>query len=108
MKDLLLTTLENSRVYTLAVAEAMPEKNYDSKPTESVWTFKELLHHIAYGIEWWNANNIKKVKTDWNPPATVKDKSDVVKYINRAYDDLKVTLEKATINDNIIFGFSST
>ena len=108
MKDLLLSTLENSRAYTLAVAEAMPEKFYDFKPEETVWSFKELLHHIAYGIEWWNANNIKKVKMDWNPTATEKDKANVVKYLNRAYDTLKVTVEKVDINDTSILGFSST
>lgn len=108
MKEQLLSTLENSRAYTLAVAEAMPEKHYDSKPTDSVWTFRELLHHIAYGIEWWNSNNIKKVKVDWNPPATEKDKASVVKYLGRAYDDLKATVEKLNINDATVLGFSST
>ncbi len=108
MKDLLLSTLENSRAYTLAVAEAMPEKFYDFKPEETVWSFKELLHHVAYGIEWWNANNIKKVKMEWNPPTTEKDKTSVVKYLNRAYDTLKATVDKVDINDTTILGFSST
>ena len=108
MKEQLLTTLENSRVYTLAVAEAMPEKFYDSKPAETVWSFKELLHHVAYGIEWWNDNNVKKVKTDWNPPPTKKDKAQLIEYLNRAYSTLKITVEKLNINDAIILGFSST
>jgi len=108
MKDLLLTTLENSRAYTLAVAEAMPENFYDFKPTEAVWSFRELLHHIAYGIEWWNANNIEKVKIDWNPPVTEKNKPSVLKYLDRVYDTLKTTVEKASINDTTILGFSST
>jgi uncharacterized damage-inducible protein DinB len=108
MKDQLLSTLENSRLYTLAVAEAMPEKFYDSKPTDSVWTFKELLHHIAYGIEWWNDNNIKKTKADWNPPKTEKDKIHVVNYLNRAYDTLKSTVENIEINDGSVLGFAST
>ncbi|MBI1769288.1 MAG: DinB family protein [Bacteroidetes bacterium] len=108
MKDLLLTTLENSRNYTLAVAEAMPSKFYDSKPTETVWSFRELLHHIAYGIEWWNDNNIKKIKTDWSPPATEKDKTNVINYINRAYDALRATVEKIKINNATVLGFLST
>src|SRR5258706_15148482 len=108
MKEQLLTTLENSRAYTLAVADAMPEKFYDFKPEETVWSFKELLHHIAYGIEWWNDNNIKKVEAEWNPPATEKDKTSVVKYLNRAYDTLKATVEKVDINDATILGLSST
>ena len=108
MKDVLLSTLENSRSYTLAVAEAMPENFYSFKPEETVWSFKELLHHIAYGIEWWNDNNIKKIKAEWNPPATERDKTSVVKYLNRAYDGLKATVEKMNINDTTILGFSST
>ena len=108
MKEQLLTTLENSRVYTLAVAEAMPEKFYDSKPAETVWSFKELLHHVAYGIEWWNDNNVKKVKTDWNPPPTKKDKAQVIEYLNRAYNTLKTTVENLNLNDTLILGFSST
>ncbi len=108
MKEQLLTTLENSRAYTLAVAEAMPEKFYDSKPAETVWSFKELLHHVAYGIEWWNDNNVKKVKTDWNPPPTKKDKAQVIEYLNRAYNTLKTTVENLNLNDTLILGFSST
>jgi uncharacterized damage-inducible protein DinB len=95
-------------VYTLAVAEAMPEKFYDARPSDSVWTFKELLHHVAYGIEWWNDNNIKKVKVDWNPPVTVKDKAAVMSYLNRAYDTLRSTVEKLTISDAAVLGFTST
>jgi uncharacterized damage-inducible protein DinB len=108
MKDLLLATLENSRVYTLAVAEAMPEKFYDFKPQETVWSFKELLHHIAYGIEWWNANNIRKVKIDWSPTATGNDKISLEKYLSSAYYTLKATVEKMDINDITIPGFFST
>jgi uncharacterized damage-inducible protein DinB len=108
MKEQLLTTLENSRVYTLTVAEAMPEQFYDFKPTDAVWTFKELMHHVAYGIEWWNENNVKKIKVDWSPPATGKDKKAVVHYLNRAYDTLKSTIESVKINDPTVLGFVST
>jgi uncharacterized damage-inducible protein DinB len=108
MKDQLLTTLENSRAYTLAVAEAMPEKSYDFKPGESVWSFKELLHHVAYGMEWWTANNIKKVKMDWEPIATKKDKQEVIAYLNKAYDIVKETIKSQGVNDAVVLGFSST
>ena len=55
-----------------------------------------------------NANNIEKVKIDWNPPVTEKNKPSVLKYLDRAYDTLKTTVEKASINDTTILGFSST
>ncbi|GHM98909.1 hypothetical protein WSM22_03990 [Cytophagales bacterium WSM2-2] len=108
MKEQLLKTLENSRAYTLAVAEGMPEKNYSFKPIESVWNFGELLNHIAYGIEWWTANNIKKTKVDWNPPANKEGKKQIVEYLNSAYDTLKATVHKEDVNEVIILGFSST
>jgi hypothetical protein len=47
MEERLLLTLENSRIYTLQVAEAMPETSYDFKPTGAGWNFGELVDHIA-------------------------------------------------------------
>jgi hypothetical protein len=49
MKEQLSATLQNSRTYTLAVAEAMPADAYNFKPKGAGWNFRELLHHIAYG-----------------------------------------------------------
>ena len=68
MKDQLLSTIENSRKYTLQVAEAMPDKDYHYKPAGAGWDFGELLNHIAYGIHWWEDNYIKGNKTEWSPP----------------------------------------
>ena len=58
MTEHVLSTLDNSRKYTLAVADAMPESGYNTRPSEEVWDFRELLHHIAYGIQWWEDNYI--------------------------------------------------
>ena len=52
MKEQLLAIVETSRNYTLAVAEAMPDATYNFKPAGAGWNFIELMHHIAYGIEW--------------------------------------------------------
>ena len=68
MENLFITALQNSENYTMAVAEAMPEKDYHAKPVETVFSFDELINHIAYGIEWWTDNYIKKTETAWNPP----------------------------------------
>lgn len=108
MKEQLLTTLENSRNYTLAVAEAMPANLYNSRPTESIWSFKELLAHIAYGIQWWNDNHIKKVQTEWDPPGVKNSKKQIVESLNQAYTSLKDTISKASVNDDIINGFHAT
>ena len=47
MKEQLAATLENSKNYTLAFAELMPEKDYNFKPVDTVWNFREQLHHLV-------------------------------------------------------------
>jgi uncharacterized damage-inducible protein DinB len=108
MKEQLLTTLENSRNYTLGVANAMPATGYDFKPAKDVWTFGELMNHIAYGIEWWEANFIKGKKTDWNPPAAKNDKASGIQNLTKAYDALKATISINKMDDNAVKGFHST
>jgi len=39
MKEQFEVTLENSKNYTLAVANAMPEKDYHFKPAGAGWDF---------------------------------------------------------------------
>jgi uncharacterized damage-inducible protein DinB len=108
MKEILLSLLENSRGYTLAVAEAMPVNLDNFKPAADVWSFREQLHHIAYGIEWWKDNYVKGIKTSWEPPATSKSRKEAISYLNQAYDSLKDTVSAATMNDDRVKGFFAT
>lgn len=108
MKEQLLSTLENSKNYTMAVAEAMPDKLYDTRPVETVWTFRELMHHIAYGIQWWEDNYVKGNKTDWEPPAVKKDKKQVIVYLEQAYASLKDTVCKDKLSEEAVNGFYAT
>ncbi len=43
---------EQSKAYTLAIAESMPEEQFLFKPTEEMMSFAEQLMHIALVIEW--------------------------------------------------------
>ncbi|NII29108.1 DinB family protein [Pseudoflavitalea sp. X16] len=108
MQAPLIKTLQNSRNYTLQVAEAMPEKLYDSKPAGAGWNFREQLHHIAYGIQWWENNYMKGNKTDWQPPATKKNKKEIMAYLNEAYDGLQQTLEQGKLSADAVQGFHAT
>jgi uncharacterized damage-inducible protein DinB len=90
------------------VAEAMPEKKYNTKPTDGVWNFGELMHHIAYGIAWWKDNYVKGVSTELNPPAAKTNKKQVIDYLNQSYDDLKATISNGKLNDAAIKGFYAT
>lgn len=108
MNEQLLSTLENSKNYTLAVADAMPANEYASKPVKDIWSFGELMNHIAYGIEWWEANFIKGKKTDWNPPVVKNDKDACIKNLTQAYEALKVTISVVKPDENVVNGFHST
>lgn len=108
MKEQLAATLENSKTYTLAIAELMPEKDYHFKPTDSVWNFGEQLHHIAYGIQWWQDNFIKGNKVAWDQPPAITNKRDVIAYLNKAYESLKDTISKGKLTDDAVKGFYAT
>ena len=107
MKEL-LTTLENSRNYTLSVAQAMPENSYDFKPTEAVWNFRELLHHMAYGIQWWEDNYIKGNKVAWDQPPAKSNKQEIIRYLTKAYDSLNATISGQKLTAEAIKGFHAT
>lgn len=108
MKDQLLSTIENSRKYTLQVAEAMPDKDYHYKPEGAGWDFGELLHHIAYGIHWWEDNYIKGNKTEWAPPPAKTSKKDVVAYLTKAFDSLQKTVKGQTLDEQLGYGAHAT
>ena len=108
MKEQLLSTLENSKTYTLAVADAMPEKMYGTKPCKDVWDFRELLNHIAYGIQWWEANYVKGNKIEWAPPQAKSNKKETADYLIDAYLSLQNTLKSSTLDDEKIRGFFAT
>jgi uncharacterized damage-inducible protein DinB len=108
MNDTLLTTLETSKHYTRAVAEAMPENNYAFKPTGAGWNFGELIDHIAYSITWWEDNFVKGKKTDWNPSSPNKNKKRSLEQIEEAYAGLKSTLQKGKFSEEAAKGFHAT
>jgi len=108
MKEQLIATLENSRNYTLRVAEAMPENSYTFKPNGGGWNFMELLHHIAYGIQWWEDNYVKGKQTPWDQPKDIGGKQEIIAYLNKAYDSLKHTVGRQQLNDTVSQGFHAT
>ena len=108
MKEQLLALLENSRNYTMAVANAMPANNYQVRPVESVWDFGELLQHVAYGIQWWEDNYIKGNKADWNPPITKPGKNETLEALEKAFASLKKTVNSSKLDNGAVDGFYAT
>lgn len=108
MKAQLITTLENARHYTMAVATIMPEADYEFKPVETVWNFRELLHHIGYGIYWWQDNYIKGIESPWAPPAVTPSREETLAYLEKAFAGLEATLNGMTLTDDAVKGFHAT
>ncbi|MBC9931559.1 DinB family protein [Chitinophaga qingshengii] len=108
MKKRLLEKLENARQYTLSVANAMPADSYTYTPDAAIWSFNELLHHIGYGIMWWNENYMLQQQADWNPPTVTKDPAATKAYLSECFDALQQSVEKATPDEKIIDGFYAT
>lgn len=108
MKKHIQSTLDISKNYMLAVADAMPEKLYSFKPTNEVYTYNELINHIAYGIQWWEANYIKLKETKWDPSSAKANKKETIKYLQQCFDALQESLNSAKLNDEIVKGFYST
>ncbi|PWT75244.1 MAG: hypothetical protein C5B59_09450 [Bacteroidetes bacterium] len=108
MKENLLTTLENSRTYTMQVAESMPAEAYSFKPMGAAWEYRELLHHLAYGIQWWEDNYVKGKKTDWNPAPAKGKKKEIMDSIQNAYDSLRETVMDSKESQHLFAGFHAT
>jgi uncharacterized damage-inducible protein DinB len=108
MKKHIQSTLEISKNYMLAVAEAMPENSFDFKPTNDVYTFNELINHISYGIQWWEANYIKLKETKWDPPSAKANNQETIKHLQLCFDALQESLNNVKLNDEIVKGFYST
>lgn len=108
MKTQLLKRIHDSRQYTLSVAEALPEKNYDSVLVNGSWSFVELMNHIAYGLYWWENNYVKGDKIDWEPPADKKTKKEVIDRLTRGFESLEKTVSGANENDKLTNGVWAT
>jgi uncharacterized damage-inducible protein DinB len=108
MKTNILSTLEISKNYTLAIADAMPDNLYNFKPTGEVMTYNELMNHMAYGIQWWEANYVKQVETKWDPPAAKNNKKDSIKNLQQCFGALQESINREKLTDEKVKGFFST
>ncbi|HSU28273.1 MAG TPA: DinB family protein [Chitinophagaceae bacterium] len=94
MKSFIIADLEKTRNYTTAVAEAMPEESWSFKPSEQVWNFAELVHHIAYSLDWMESNYIRKEKAEWDPGPVPEGKKAVLSYLGEKFSSLEKAVQK--------------
>jgi uncharacterized damage-inducible protein DinB len=77
---------ENSKNYLIAIAEAMPEKNYDFKPTERQMSFKEQLIHIKGNMDWLSITYFRDIEYKKEKKKLPQTKNGTILALENAFD----------------------
>ncbi|MEL6811639.1 MAG: DinB family protein [Bacteroidota bacterium] len=86
VKEAFLEKWENSKNYLIAVAEAMPEKQYNFKPTEREMSFQEQLLHIKGNMDWLSTTYFSDKEFDRSEKASPTTKAEVIELLNTGFD----------------------
>ena len=85
--DAAITKLQNSKEYTLKVANMMPEEKYGFKPVPDEMSFGEQLLHISANLNWLTSSYITNSKSPVTKAATkVQKKEELIQVLNETYD----------------------
>ena len=86
--------LKTSRDFTVKVAEAMPDDNYDFKLTPPQMSFAEQMVHLATGLDYFLATFSGQQP---NPPKPASLKKDaVIAFVKSQYDKAITTVSSLT------------
>ena len=77
---------ENSKSYLIAIAEKMPEENYDFKPTERQMSFKEQLIHINENMEWLSITYFTNIEYKKEKKELSKTKKETILALENTFD----------------------
>ncbi len=98
VKSIWLEKWENSKLYLLGIAEAMPEKQYGFKPTERQMSFQEQLLHIQQNMLWLGTTYFSE-ETYEKEPIEILTKEQLLKFLAESFDvvakNVKATPESA-------------
>jgi uncharacterized damage-inducible protein DinB len=85
--DAAITKLQNSKEYTLKVANLMPDEKYGFKPVPGEMSFGEQLLHISANLGWLTSSYITNSKSPVTKEATqVQKKEEIIQILNKTYD----------------------
>ncbi len=92
---------EQSKAYTLSMAEAMPEAHYSFKPSENMMSFADQLMHIALVIEWHAHSRFAGLNTPFRQKeynAEGLTKNSIIKVLEVEFDKARELIESADPN----------
>jgi uncharacterized damage-inducible protein DinB len=85
VKAVVLRHLQNSRDFTLKVADQMPESSYDFKLTPPQMSFAEQMVHLSQEIGGF-LSPLTGEKANPGKPASMS-KKDVIAFVRKSFDD---------------------
>ncbi len=85
IKATIVKHLTTSRDFTVKVAEAMPESNYDFKLTPPQMSFAEQLVHLSQGLTYF-LSAFSGQKPSPAKPASLK-KPDIISFVKTSFDE---------------------
>jgi len=94
VKDTILKHLKTSKDFTVKVAEAMPEADYDFKLTAPQMSFGQQMVHLSQAFEYFTSSFAGQ-KPSETKPASMK-KADVVAFVKTSFDNLITRVEGLT------------
>lgn len=97
LKTMVLKHLKTSEEFTVKVAEAMPEANYDFKLTPDQMTFGGQFTHLSQAVLHYLAP-LSSEKPATEKPASAK-KSDVIAFIKSSFETAEANVSKLTPDD---------
>lgn len=84
--------LTNAKDFTLEVLEGMPAEDYSFKPVEGVRSFGAQAYHIAYSLEWFNAQ-LNGEPIAWEPGDEERmSKEELISYTTEQFDAMIKTI----------------
>ena len=86
VKSSILKHLNKSKDFTVKVAEAMPEADYDFKLTPPQMSFAQQMVHLSQGFDYFTGP-FSGQKPSGAKPASMK-KADVVAFVKMSFDQL--------------------
>lgn len=90
---------ENSKNYLLEIAEAMPEENFNFKPTERQMTFQEQLLHIRSNMVWLSEKYFVDGDYKKSEKINPSTKAEIIQELTLAFDNVAEIIRNVPLDD---------
>src|SRR3954466_4477673 len=97
LKTMVLKHLKTSEEFTIKVAEAMPEGDYEFKLTPDQMTFGGQITHLSQAVLHYMAP-LSSEKAAASKPASTK-KADVIAFVRTSFEAAEADVSKLTLDD---------